>query len=480
MNSRILLLFASAFSLIFLSSAQTGTKFPYLSASGKDSDPTARRINVPHVTPYRSRAIFWFGKVDFDNNYADVRMIYDDEQLLVELHIMDRRLWSDETPDKTDLSNWDAVSLYLNLDGNTGGAPGSKSYRFDSQLGGGENRGAAYRGGGTGWIGASIPVTLKTEWRGDRGPNSNWDDKGWVAYYQIPFSSLGFYSSPQPGSIWGLGVALNDRDDVNGAAFRRSVWPELMNPDVPGTWGELHFGLPGFERPDSIPTDTFTIRQGLNNVRVPDAHVGGHANCGDPYGPSYWGGWGSANYTGYEQINIQNQWDIADWPCFSKYYVTFPLEPLPAGKVLISATLSMSLFGNAGGGGWSEPPDSFIQVFSIAEDWDEASLNWNNAPLALENISGTWVQPHDEINERNNKYLWDVSRAAAEAYATGGPLRLALYSADGEYHTGKYYWSSDVGDWNAAGRPTLQIVLGETCNTEGVVCVDIYLPLLVR
>jgi len=25
-------------------------------------------------------------------------------------------------------------------------------------------------------------------------------------------------------------------------------------------------------------------------------------------------------------VNVQNQSDISDWPCFSKYYVTFPLD----------------------------------------------------------------------------------------------------------------------------------------------------------
>lgn len=34
---------------------------------------------------------------------------------------------------------------------------------------------------------------------------------------------------------------------------------------------------------------------------------------------------------------------------------------------------------------------------------------------------------------------WDVSRAMAEAYASGAPLRLVLYEADWSYHRGKYF-----------------------------------------
>ncbi len=48
----------------------------------------------------------------------------------------------------------------------------------------------------------------------------------------------------------------------------------------------------------------------------------------------------------------------------------------------------------------------------------------------------------------------------AEAYALGTPLRLALYEADYAYHSGKYFYSSDVSDWNAEGCPTLAITWG--------------------
>jgi hypothetical protein len=56
---------------------------------------------------------------------------------------------------------------------------------------------------------------------------------------------------------------------------------------------------------------------------------------------------------------------------------------------------------------------------------------------------------------------WDLSRAVAEAHANGDSyLRLALYSIDGERHTGKYFSSSDRGDWSAEARPTLNVTIG--------------------
>jgi hypothetical protein len=43
----------------------------------------------------------------------------------------------------------------------------------------------------------------------------------------------------------------------------------------------------------------------------------------------------------------------------------------------------------------------------------------------------------------------------------GGPLRLALYEADSAYHSGKYFVTSNTGDWNAVARPTLAVVWGQ-------------------
>lgn len=440
---------------------------------------STRRVNAPFWTI--PPAIFWFGEVNHTSNHADVRVSYNDENLRVVIHIIDRLLWRDVAPTTPTLTDWDAVTLYLDLDGNSGPVPDENAYRLVTQLTGSQPDDpyqTGYRGNGSTWVEIPGLFTAETGWRGN-GLNDDINDKGWQAYFRIPFASLGLDGPPADGTIWGLSVVVHDRDDAAGTAIPDRFWPETMGPNVPDTWGQMVFGIPGYHPPAAMPQGTTTIRQGLDGASVVDGHVGGHTTCGD--GLDHWTEWGKANYAGYEQINIQNQWDIADYPCFSKYYVTFPLNDLPPDKMVISARLTMHLFGNAGGGDWGDAPDSYIEVLTVGEAWDEATLSWNNAPLAMENITGTWVYPvlpGDE--EQPHPYQWDVSRAVAETIARGEPLRLALYSPDGPRHTGKYFWSSDVGDWNAAGRPTLTVLWGEACDGPGAECNFFYLPLVVK
>lgn len=97
-------------------------------------------------------------------------------------------------------------------------------------------------------------------------------------------------------------------------------------------------------------------------------------------------------------------------------------------------------------------------------------LTWNNAPLATENLGGTWVDPVDFFNP-GVPYQWDVSKAVATAYAQQAPLRLAFYSADGAYHSGKYFWSSDADE---SVRPLLQVRWGEPVSATE----QLYLPVI--
>jgi hypothetical protein len=221
----------------------------------------------------------------------------------------------------------------------------------------------------------------------------------------------------------------------------------------------LVFGLPAYSPPASTSGGTVTVRHGLDGRLVLDAAVGGGTNCG--LGLDFWTQWGNQNYAGLDRFNVQNQHDVADWPCFSKYYVTFPLDAVPAGKVIVSAQLTLYQIGSAGDGWQPLPESSFIQVLTTDGDWRENTLTWNNAPLAAENLGGIWLDPVTSSPQWPGiPRQWDVSRAVAQAYAARGPLRLVLYSADAAYHSGRYFSSSDAGDWNAAGRPALSITWG--------------------
>ncbi len=171
-----------------------------------------------------------------------------------------------------------------------------------------------------------------------------------------------------------------------------------------------------------------------------------------------WSQWGEKNYAGQTQVNVQNQEDVADWPCYSKYYITFPLDSVPSNKAIISSTLTMYQFGNAGQGWNPGPLPSYIQVFTVTQDWSQTALNWNNAPLASENVGGAWVNPLNTLPPWPGiPITWDVTRAAAAAYASGQPLRLVLYSADTARHSGKYFYSSSA---DPQARPWLQVIWG--------------------
>lgn len=450
-----------------------------------------RRVNAPRFegTTIESEraAILWFGKVDATNNFANVRVGYNDEWLAITVHVFDRRLWyQTNAPTPAELADWDAVTLYLHLDGSQVAAPALTSHRFTAQLSAWEDRAAyqaAARGDGSNWVAASTAFTTTSAWRGNAPNENSTDDRGWLVTFRIPFASLGLDGAPQPTDVWRLALALHDRDQAAADNIPVQTWPENVDTNQPTSWGQLHFGQSVYQPPATSPSQLVTIRQGLDGVDVPDAHVGGHSTCGadsTTSGRWLWDDWGNINYGSTGEINIQNQWDIADWPCYSRYYVTFPLDSLPPNQAIISATLTMHLFGNAG---YEEPLPSLIQVLTVADPWSEESLTWNNAPLAVENIASTWVNPVPGFfaGWPGTPYTWDISKAVADAYRTGQPVRLALYEADGQYHSGKYFSSSDTGDWNAVARPTLRIQLGSPTNANPALYdTNLYLPFVLR
>lgn len=432
---------------------------------------TVRRVNAPYfsgVMDFNQAAVFWFGRVSSTENYVDVRVGYTPVNLYVRLDVFDRYLFFDTTPSAPDLTSWDAATLYLSRDGNSGAAPSTNAYRLVAQLnqiGDSAAHRAAYRGDGSAWVPDSLAFDAVTTWQGN-ALNDGLDDRGWGVSYRIPFASLGLAGPPAAGTVWGLALQLHDRDDLAGSPIPLKLWPEAMTGTQPATWGQIHFGLPGYTPPPSLPGGTVTIRQGLNGALVPDAGVGGTIGNLCPGDASFiWNQWGNLNFAGAPGVNVQNQGNIADWPCFSKYYLTFPLSALPAGKSIQSATLTLHQWG---GSAPSLAKPSLLQALTVSGDWSESTLTWNNAPLALENVAQTWADVVDDCGVPGGtpwpcvERQFDVSRAVAQAYAAGAPLRLAIYEADLAMHSGKYFTTSDEADWNAAGRPTLSVVWGET------------------
>ena len=427
-------------------------------------------INVPYfsvasVTGERfdQMAIFWFGQLSRDTNYTDVRIGYNDTDLYLYLASFDRQLWYDTTPSPADLTAWDAATLLIDTANST--RLSATSFRFVAQFRGDAVVDPAYQlsqsASGGSWSTTTVAFHSIPGWRGDRlNDNNDSEDRGWAMTFRIPFASLGLSGRPADGTRWRIALIVHDRDNAAGnPAIPDQSWPPGLNADVPSTWGGIRFGLPTYTPPATGSVQEFQIRHRLNGVTVVDAGIGGvnPYMCDDS--GDYWNTWGNRPPPSEQgDVSIQNQSDIADWPCFAKYYITFPLNTLPAGRTVISARLILSQMGNAEP---SQAQRSLIQALLVGEDWNPTTITWNNAPLVRENVGSGWVDPIPQFPGWNKlpKREIDVTWGFVQAYTRGQPLRLALYSADSAYHSGKYFVSSNTGDWNAENRPTLVVRL---------------------
>lgn len=446
--------------------------------SPPNSGQGGHRVNAPYIGidsdyGYDQTAIFWFGRVTLVGNYADVRAFYDSEGVKIHLLVYDRYPWYDTSPAPGDFAAWDAISLYVSPRGHVGPTPGSSDYRFDAMFFPGTDESpvppeyrVSFRGNGTGWAQTSAVFSTKSTYRGDGGPNGG-RCQGWTLTYKVPYSSLGEQGPPSEGTVWGMAMVLHDRDDAIGNHIADQTWPPDVRPEQPASWGQFAFGIPTYARPTVTPRGTVTIRHELNNAVVLDAAVGG-TFVEDPerYPNEYlcpgthdevWAQWGEMNFAGRTRVVIQNQGDVSEFSCFAKYYVTFPIAEIPAGKAIIKAELTLQQFGNSDPSG---AKSSFIQVMTADRSWDEETLTWNNAPLSAGNVGGAWVDPIDSPWTPVNR-VWDVSLPVAQAYAAGQPVRLILYDSDWDMHSGKYFESSQSTAGDGEGRPTLRVTWGE-------------------
>ncbi len=406
-------------------------------------------------------SLFWFGQATPSNNYVDVRIAYDSQALYVWATVVDYYLWYDPNG-TTDPRTYDAFAIYLDTGGDKASSPQADDVFFVSGFRfyppGSDPRWQRQGRGNNGvWDETWLPSPAWTDSTGSRfytsGPNNNSDlDAGWTTTLTIPWATLGLTGPPPSGTTWGIGAALDDRDDQPPAgAVPPEVWPETFVASSPATWATLAFDPPAYQPAPAVVRGTTQIRRGLNGT-VADAYVGGGGSCSG----GIYGGGDTAHPT--DDLFVQNEADVSDFPCFSRSYLQFDLSAIPPGKVIISATLQLHEFG-------SSSPDqaqpSFLQFFAVSDAWSESALTWNNAPLAAENLTGTWVDPTVFPGWPGLPVTWDATQLVAEAYSAGQAANLALYSADTNYHSGRYFTSSEAGDWDAVGRPTLTVVWGD-------------------
>lgn len=427
--------------------------------------PAASGRPVIHVLPLPDRdtldhaGIFWFGTLSPASNFVDVRVGYTAQELVVYLAIFDRRLWYDESPTQATLTDWDAATLFLSTPG-LAGTEGVR-WRIDAQMnfdGPPANSRRIRRWSGNAWIDAPLTLETTSGWRGEQ-LNRDVDGRGWAQAFRIPFASLAMPDSPV-GAILRMGLVVYDRDSAAGPPNAAESWPNGLDGSNLQSWAFLRIGAPGWQPPSAPPSgETLIRRQHQADTAVPDADIGGTTSnlCGG--GTSFWEQWPNANYGHSADFNVQNQIDIADWPCFSKYYITFPLDSLPSGKVILSATLRLHQWGNSGAVNLAK--ESYIQAVRVDRGWQETTLTWNNAPQVVESLSAISVPVLQQMPPWPGVLReWDVSKAVAGAYVEDQPVHLALYSADSDYHSGKFFVTSDTGDWNLEGRPALHVVWG--------------------
>lgn len=420
------------------------------------------QVNIPYFgsssVPFNQTSIFWFGKVTPTDNYIDVRMGYNDTELYVNLNVVDQYVWYDPNAQAPNLNTGDTATIYLDTAQSRSAAPQTTSYKFVAQVNWYQSRTtyqAAYQGNGTTWVSSTTPFTTVSTRRGT-GLNGS-VDSGWSMEYDIPFTSLGLSGPPAQGAAWDLAVKDHNQTGATGKTSNVKLWPTTAKDTAPSSWGPLVYGLPTYQPPSTTNNATYTIQNGLNGQVVTDGMVGGGLNClSANSGNNRWTQFGIQTYPQATRVDIENEQDVSDFNCFSKYYITFPMSLVPTGKGIVSATVTLYLNGNFGGN--SGPNPSLIQVASTNQGWSASTLDWNNAPQVGEIISRTTVNLCGNCPKPGIAYTWDVSLAAANAYAVGQPLHLVFYSMDSPYHTGKYF---DSSYGYSTGLPSLQVTAGD-------------------
>jgi len=436
-----------------------------------------RRVNIPYFTSdvtWAESAIFWFGKNEVTDpgvpgrNYADVRVAYTANALRVLVTVVDYYLWYNTNPQPgDDLTQYDAAAIYLDINHDRATAPQNDDYTFLIAARHWPNNDAPQyrrqaRGTGAGWDNTWNGDWIDysgMQWDCNPGPNSNvcGIDYGWAGGFTIPWAALGLQGPPDDGTVWGLGGVLYDRDDQPPAGYvTPETWPENLDTSSPNTWGEIHFGYVDYQPPAAILSGTTVIRavSPVDNT-VEDSWMGGGGWC---YGGHM--GHDEENHGDNEALFVGSETAPTHFPCFNKSYLRISLDSIPPGKVIISATLTLHLWGNAGDPGLAQP--SWVSLFTITDPWEEMVIHWNNAPLAQENITASWIYPLTEFpGWPGIPYDWDATQAVAEAYAEGRPASMAIYGSDSEQHSSKYLTSSETGDWNVESRPKLTVVWGD-------------------
>ncbi|MCS6798363.1 MAG: DNRLRE domain-containing protein [Myxococcota bacterium] len=443
---------------------------------------------------------FWAGGVGSRRNAIDGRILWTERGLAIRVAVYDRHIY-DEAGPRDDLERWDSLRLMIAPRLDATSLEGA--LRIDAQAGRhGTERTDVFRGSAAGWMAVSMPIGrlgaggggdgIELE-KGYRGGERD-ESRGWHVVFWIGWRAL----TGEAGVPMGLrlGLLAFDRDDASGsrlgeverfpltaATETAEGWMPVVLADATIASREESGASPGHaaeayrvagqlppHRPETMRT--VVIREGRMGAVVENASVGASErlcsgddayNFGD--GPASWGG-----ETGRRYFHVQAQADYADWPCFARAYVRFPLDAVPDGAVVLSARLVLHHKQPTSGG--DEGVWSLVHAFDVdstlrgsSEPWTEADLSWNLAPLPVENLAASWGD-RTGVTDRGWDALppwsWDVTRAVRRRLAERR-VSFALQPSDVEYHTGKeFVRSEDFPDWgNPEQRPRLEVTFAD-------------------
>jgi hypothetical protein len=293
---------------------------------------------------------------------------------------------------------------------------------------------------------ATWPVTSGWE-IGERCGATTDDCRGWSAQFVPPLDWAALGGAPRSDEVWPLSIR------VTGEGGASATWS-----------GSVRWGVPDYAGVQPPSGATRVTTTGI------DAMLGGAFDCGAPAYPDYFTKWGALNWLGSTQVNVQAQWDIADWPCYSKLATKWSLAGVPPNATIVSATLTYEQFGNAGYT-YGDTLTTTLQAFEVSPLWDPATITWNNAPAPGENLS--WLDvPEVPVSCEFNcvpplARAMDVTELTRRALAKGqGEASAIIYTAAGQYHSGKYLWAIPVVSiwYTLPGQPT-ETPTSETTNT---------------
>ena len=80
--------------------------------------PDAPQVAIPYLNVSADAmddhtgelSLFWFGQAKLAENYSDVRMGYNNQELFIRMQVFDKRCWFDETEPTNEPTKWDAAS----------------------------------------------------------------------------------------------------------------------------------------------------------------------------------------------------------------------------------------------------------------------------------------------------------------------------------------------------------------------------------